>query len=304
MGMSKKKNNVVLKKNKFVRLDEKLFNYQYISNKEKDNKILFVMDEESPFRVSRKVKKTGWFSRGEKTEQPKNVLKVTFKDIKFDGDESVLTSNRKYIKKTVRDILKKGSKYDKIAIPSKGLGLILKDKAPKSYEYLKNKVRQNEVNELYNKNNSKKILIKNNKGNVKKTYSLNNKLSGNNKKKVKKATKKTKKLLKKAEKDCGLCQKGFALVDRPLFSKKSEEATKYIEKLEKIEKKCKKCSKKCSKIKGLVGTVKEKEKVLADFPAICKVQSTNKMNKAQRMKKDLYKKIIQQKNKLNEEDVE
>lgn len=304
MSMSKKKNNVVFKKNKFIRLDEKLFNFQYISNKEKDNKVLFVMDEESPFRVSKKVTQTFLFRSKEKIEQPTNVHKVTFKNIKFDGDESVITANRKYIKKIIRDILKKGSKYQKIAIPSKGLGLILKDKAPISYEYLKNKIRQNEFNLLYNKNNSKKILIKNNKGNPKKTYSLNNKLSGNNKKAVKKATKRTKKLLKKAEKNCGICQKGFALVDRPLFTKKSEEATKYIEELENIEKKCKKCSKKCAKIKGLIGAVKQKEKILADFPAICKVQSTNKMNKAERMKKDLYKKIIQQKNKLNEEDIE
>ena len=293
-----------MKKKNFTRLDEKLFNYQYVKNKENGNKVLFVMDEESPFRVSRKVKKTGWFSSGEKTDQPKNIHKVTFKNIKFDGDESVLTANRKYIKKILIDVLKKGKKYEKVAIPSKGLGLILKDKAPKSYEYLKKKVRENESNQLYNRNNSKKILIRNKKGNIKKTYSLNNKLSGSNKKAVKKATKRTKKLLKKAEEYCGICKKGFALVDRPLFSKKSKAASEYIEELEKIEKKCKKCSKKCSKIKKLIGTVKEKEKVLADFPAICKVQSTNKMNSAERMKKDVYKKIIQQKNKLNEEDNE
>lgn len=301
--MSKKKNNVVVKKSKFTRLDDKLFNYQYVKNKEGGKKILFVMDEEAPFRVSKKIKATGWFGK-DKIDTPKNVKKVSFKNIKFDGDETVMTGNRKYIKKTVKDILKKGKEYNKVAIPSKGLGLILKDKAPQSYEYLKKKVRENESNNLFSDIESNKIVIKNKKGNEKVSYRKNNKLSKKHKKKVKKATKQTKKLLKKAEEACGVCQKGFALINRPLFTKKSKEAKEYVEQLENIEKKCKKCSKKCAKIKKLIGTVKDKERVLADYPSICKIQSTNKLNKAERMQKDVYNKIIQQKNKLNEEDNE
>ncbi len=308
--MSNKKGTLKFKK-KFTRVDETLFNYQYIKSKEEKKEILFVYDKETPFRVTKKNKQW-WMNKFisdkyiNKPKKPTNILEVSFKEIRFDGDEIIEENNKKIIKSILKKILDtaKDKDYKKVGIPSKGLGLNLKDKAPKSYEYLKQKIRENEVNKLYSQSEKSVIEIKNKKGKTKRVYRGSNSISKNNKKAIKKATKKMKKVVSKAESNCAACRKGFALVKRPLFTKKSNEASNYVKMLEDTEKKCKKCHSKCMKIKELISGVEEKEKVLADYPNICKTESTNRKNKAQRLKIDLYNKIIQQKNKLNEEDDE
>ena len=77
-------------------------------------------------------------------------------------------------------------------------------------------------------------------------------------------------MFQKRNQTSAACRKGFALVKRPLFTKKSNEASNYVKMLEDTEKKCKKCHSKCMKIKELISGVEEKEKVLADYPSFVK----------------------------------
>ena len=101
------------------------FNKTFIS---KYKNVLFVYDKESPLRDT-------------KFKDKKNVLKFDLEKINNDG---TFNKNKKIIDKNIKNIIKTAQQKNlkKIGLCASNLGYQIKSNSPRTYDYLKNKLRQ------------------------------------------------------------------------------------------------------------------------------------------------------------------